>query len=138
MRGESKSTAHGMRFVNFDILWGGAYFICGLVASSGRLALRSKRGQRSKHLRLTVKSRAFFDLQNRGLNRAFHDRGSLNFNSLGRKDVSVKLPGNDDDIGFDLPIYLSFVANDQNVGGKDFSFERAINTRRAFKLESAF
>jgi len=112
MRGESKSTAHGMRFVNFEIFWGGVYFFSFSIGRGGRLALRAKRGQRSEHLRFAVEHGAFFDLKNGGLDRSFDDGGGLNLDSLGRENVPIELTGNNDDIGFDLPVYLGLVTND--------------------------
>jgi hypothetical protein len=84
-----------------------------------------------------VEDAAWFDDQTRGVDFAGDDALGLNFDSALGEDYSVKPPGNDYLIPFDLAFDFGTFTEDERLITEDVALDLSFNAERAGELQSA-
>ena len=90
------------------------------------------------HLATAFENDALIDAQTWGEDISSENGGVMDLHPVLSPDAAVDFATDDDGACFDLTLYARAFANDQGIGGEDFSAKRATNTNGALKTELSF
>ena len=90
------------------------------------------------HLAVAFKDNAFIDTETRREDIAAKNCRPVNFDSVLCSNGTVYFSTNDNNAGFDLPVYASPLADDESVRSKNFSPKTSANSNGALKTKLSF